>query len=194
MKTYQLNISIAGTKPKVWRQIIVKSDILLPELHSVLQTIMGWSDTQLHRFIKDDREYFFNMDDTVSGGYDYLLAKLDSILFKVNDIFYYEYDFAENWIHEIVLEKISEDKNYKHPVCLDGKNNAPDELVEQDNDFEEIIDDMDEYESFGEFDDEFENLEFDDLDDFEPKVAPKRYFALKEINAILKNKDFLTFI
>ena len=40
----------------------------------------------------------------------------------------YEYDFGDDWLHDIVLEKILPvDKNKKYPVCVSGKNNCPPE-------------------------------------------------------------------
>jgi hypothetical protein len=37
---YQINISLTGFKPKIWRRAIINADILLPDLHEALQIIM----------------------------------------------------------------------------------------------------------------------------------------------------------
>ncbi|MDY6823373.1 MAG: hypothetical protein SWH68_06180 [Thermodesulfobacteriota bacterium] len=43
---YQLKITLTGSKPPIWRRLIVKDNIRLDELHSVLQVTMGWSNEQ----------------------------------------------------------------------------------------------------------------------------------------------------
>jgi len=40
----------------------------------------------------------------------------------------YEYDMGDSWMHEIVLEKITEpEKGKYYPVCIDGEKNCPPE-------------------------------------------------------------------
>jgi len=39
----------------------------------------------------------------------------------------YEYDFGDGWEHEIVLEKIFNNRNIDNPICLSGKRNCPPE-------------------------------------------------------------------
>ena len=53
-KWYELNIELKDIKPRVWRSFTVDSNITLSNLHKVIQTIMGWSNSHLHQFIKND--------------------------------------------------------------------------------------------------------------------------------------------
>ena len=41
---YQIQISLKRSKPKIWRRILVPSDVLLPDLHKIILTAMGWTN------------------------------------------------------------------------------------------------------------------------------------------------------
>ena len=53
---YQIQISLKGSTPKIWRRIQLKSDTLLLDLHYIIQTTMGWTNSHPHQFIKN-REF-----------------------------------------------------------------------------------------------------------------------------------------
>jgi hypothetical protein len=48
--SWQLRIDLLGVAPAVWRRIIVRETILLPQLHRVFQTALGWTNSHLHEF------------------------------------------------------------------------------------------------------------------------------------------------
>lgn len=52
-QAFQLKISLMDLEPEIWRQIIVPKDILLSDLHHVIQIAMGWTNSHLHQFIKN---------------------------------------------------------------------------------------------------------------------------------------------
>jgi hypothetical protein len=39
-----------GTTPSIWRRLLVPQDVTLPQLHSILQVAMGWTNSHLHQF------------------------------------------------------------------------------------------------------------------------------------------------
>ncbi|MCD4675751.1 MAG: plasmid pRiA4b ORF-3 family protein, partial [Desulfobacula sp.] len=51
---YQIKVTLTGSKPPIWRRLIVKDNIRLDQLHSVLQVSMGWFDCHLHQYIVGD--------------------------------------------------------------------------------------------------------------------------------------------
>lgn len=41
-----VRVDIDETRPPVWRRLVLRGDLLLDELHAVLQAAFGWQDTQ----------------------------------------------------------------------------------------------------------------------------------------------------
>ena len=50
---YQLKITLTGSKPPIWRRILISDDMSLDMLHLTFQFTMGWTDSHLHQFILD---------------------------------------------------------------------------------------------------------------------------------------------
>lgn len=38
---YQIQVSLQGSKPKIWRRILVQPDVTLFDFHKILQTVIG---------------------------------------------------------------------------------------------------------------------------------------------------------
>ncbi|EFL91122.1 putative plasmid assoicated protein [Candidatus Regiella insecticola LSR1] len=51
---------------------------------------------------------------------DPYLVTLDDFGFDVGDRFTYEYNFFENWLHDIRIETIHDNSTQKSPFCLSG--------------------------------------------------------------------------
>ena len=130
--TYQLKVTLTDIDPPIWRRIQVPSSIRLCCLHSALQVIMGWTDSHLHQFEKDGKNWGvpewdeFDEFDLI----DESKTQLANVLKKASDCLTYRYDFGDDWCHEVVLEKIlPADDAPKHPVCLGGERRCPPEDV-----------------------------------------------------------------
>jgi hypothetical protein len=39
---YQINVTLKGSKPPIWRRMQVTSETTLAQLHRILQRVMGW--------------------------------------------------------------------------------------------------------------------------------------------------------
>jgi hypothetical protein len=46
----QIKISLAHSKPLIWRRVLIPADLPLDWLHAVIQIVMGWHDCHLHHF------------------------------------------------------------------------------------------------------------------------------------------------
>lgn len=127
MHIYQLKISLRDFKPTIYRKVLVQSTTLLPEMHAIIQVLMGWNNSHLHHFSKNRLFSFPTYDDAFyEPDFDYYSTKISDLLEKPNQRCRYEYDFGDSWDHEIVLEKILEpDENLAYPVCVKGKMNGP---------------------------------------------------------------------
>jgi hypothetical protein len=124
---YQLKITLAGSKPPIWRRLIVKDNIRLDELHSVLQVTMGWSNYHLHQYkLKNlyigipDPEWDMDITDERN-------VCLHDIISNPKDSFVYEYDFGDSWEHKIVLEKMLPLDSSESPLVVKGKKACPPE-------------------------------------------------------------------
>jgi hypothetical protein len=93
---------------------------------------MGWENSHLHQFIKNETFYTVRMKDDDfwddMNNVDYKKMKISDLLKKEKDNIDYEYDFGDGWMHDIILEKIiPPDDKIKYPVCLDGRMKCPPE-------------------------------------------------------------------
>jgi len=177
---YKLKISLNNVKPLIWRRFLVDSNIKLPDLHKVIQTVMGWTNSHLHQFIIDGRFYSEPDEDSFSECIDYRKIKLNQVLSTEKQTIKYEYDFGDGWVHKIVLEKILHDCIQKYPVCLDGKRNCPPEDCGGPYGYEDLLKVISDPEDEG-YDEMIEWLG----DDFDPE-----YIDIEEINEMLKEPDF----
>lgn len=128
LQIYQLNIELLDIEPKIWRRVLVPGTITLGQLHDVIQTAMGWTNSHLHEFIVAADTYSdpeFEIEGARSE-YRYRLARLAP---RISNTIAYEYDFGDGWEHLIRVEGITEDdKRYPgRPVCLEGKRSCPPE-------------------------------------------------------------------
>ncbi len=129
---YQIKVTLADSQPPIWRRIQVKSDITLAKLHRVLQVVMGWTDMHLHQFTILEKHYGVPDEEDVG-----LTETKDEGKYKLHDLvrgedsrFSYDYDFGDNWEHELLIEKVlPEEKGVRYPLCLDGARACPPEDV-----------------------------------------------------------------
>src|SRR5579862_6580908 len=129
---YQLKVSLLGSRPPIWRRLLVPSDLTLGDLHTILQTAMGWLDSHLHEFRiggqtygRPDREDSFVDRPQPS---DERKVRLDGAIRMVGADLIYAYDFGDDWEHEVVLEKILPPvSGRRYPACLGGERHCPPE-------------------------------------------------------------------
>ena len=129
-KVYQLKVTLLDIEPPIWRRILVPHNIRLDKLHSVLQVVMGWTDSHLHEFTIDGVSYgdpSIEMD-MVEEAEDETKFRLHKVVPREEGKFHYLYDFGDSWEHEILVEKILPlGKGTRYPVCLAGKRACPPE-------------------------------------------------------------------
>ena len=125
---YQIKITLQHTQPPVWRRLLVPTGIKLDQLHAIVQAAMGWSNSHLHQFIYRGETYGYPDSDCPSNCIDETKVRIEDLLAREKSSLLYEYDFGDDWMHEIVLEKILPfTKETALPVCLDGAGACPPE-------------------------------------------------------------------
>ncbi len=106
----QLKVMLKGSKPPIWRRLLVRSDLTLAQLHHVIQMSFEWQGDHLHNFRAGgwpgtlygpaDQDGFGDppMDEAGVAVGELLAAERDSIT--------YTYDFGDDWEHAVVVEKV----------------------------------------------------------------------------------------
>lgn len=125
-KYYSLRIELLGFMPMIWRRLMVPSTITLPELHFVIQSAMGWTDSHLHQFEIGGKSYgmpdeYGEMEIVNENG-----KKLSALLGKEVNEFLYQYDFGDDWHHRVVVEKMQKaHPAWSGPLCVAGERACP---------------------------------------------------------------------
>jgi hypothetical protein len=132
--TYRVRIDLKGTRPPLWRRLELSSDLLLDELHRVIQEAFGWTDSHLHQFSSGpsphspEAELYlcpFQVDEG-DIGIPEEQVRVDEVLADPGDKLYYEYDFGDGWEHVIKLETVSaRTATAPRAVCTDGRRDGP---------------------------------------------------------------------
>jgi hypothetical protein len=136
VQIYQFKITLSDIKPRIWRRIQVPSSFTFQNLHEAIQHAFGWDNSHLHQFIISPRN---GMTESISIGFDDPIEdELDNInesKIQISSYFSltnkrakYQYDFGDDWMHDILLEKIIPiETGIKYPRCIDGKRACPPE-------------------------------------------------------------------
>ena len=75
-------------KSPIWRRFLVDSNIKLPHLHKIIQTVMGWTNSHLHDFRINDVIYCEPDEENRIEYVDYTKVKLNKLI-KV--VYYLKY-------------------------------------------------------------------------------------------------------
>jgi len=127
---YRIKVTLRGSKPPIWRRILVRSGISLAKLHRILQVVMGWHDYHLHQFTVGRTYYAVPHPDYGFEVRDERRVKLNQIVRGEGFKFSYEYDFGDSWEHIVLLEKVLPPEPAQHyPVCIKGRLACPPEDV-----------------------------------------------------------------
>ncbi len=122
---HQISVTLTDVAdPMVWRRLLIPSAMPLSGLHQVIQTAMGWEECHLHSFTNGVRTY---------GPADRELRFIDesSVRFgdlDFEDVVQYTYDFGDDWVHDIVVERVGVAEPGEHyPRCVGGEGACPPE-------------------------------------------------------------------
>lgn len=127
---YQIKVTLKGIKPPIWRRLLVP-DCTLDDLHEVIQIAMGWETCHLYAFRIGRREFTHpEMDDGELNMADATSINLSEVITGIKQKIGYQYDFGDDWRHEIVVEKIGPaESGQKYPLCVKGSRACPPEDV-----------------------------------------------------------------
>lgn len=127
----QLKVSLDGSKPPVWRRLLIPDSFTFVELHAVIQAAMGWENAHLFAF-RHTGDYHEDigipMEDDWMGSemQDARRLRVRDHLRTPKQKMHYEYDFGDSWQHTVLLEKVGEERILA-PQFLKGKGACPPE-------------------------------------------------------------------
>lgn len=125
---YEFKVVLGDVTPTVWRRFSIPGDMNLADLHEVLQIVMGWENYHLHCFKIGESIYAeFADEDDWQETEDELDVSLDELELEVGSSFTYEYDFGDEWLHTLTLERVLPFEAEAVPEVLDGKRACPPE-------------------------------------------------------------------
>ncbi len=137
---YQIKVTLRGSKPPIWRRLLVSSHTTLFDLHKIIQIAMDWTNSHLHQFIIHGEYYSIPSEEDWEPVIDEREYRISEIAPAEKSKFIYEYDFGDSWEHEIIVEKILPiDPKMDYPVCVKGKRAGPPEDVGGIWGFEEFL-------------------------------------------------------
>ena len=132
--TYQFKIKLRGiTNPPVWRRVLVPANFTFSGFHAVIQEAFGWWNEHLYCF--GDKPYSQSLYIAEENKEDWYRPDYDARKFTLGELFgdggivkklCYVYDFGDDWIHDITLEKVF-DEYSDHATCIKGKGACPEE-------------------------------------------------------------------
>lgn len=135
--TYRVRVDVDGTSPPLWRRLELASDLLLDEVHAVLQLAFGWTDSHLHEFAAgphrrgpDTERYLcpYMVDEEPDQGVPAHEVRLDEVLVNPGDRIFYTYDFGDDWAHTVRLEAVApREADASRARCTGGRRGGPPE-------------------------------------------------------------------
>lgn len=138
-KTKDLNrvvvkVFLYGIQPQIWRKFSISTDATFLDLNDAIQAAMGWDNKHPHEFrhgkgkrlvdvigpvgLQDQTPGEFQDETKITIG-DFLGKRRCPIRIL------YRYDFADEWIHELVFE--SREEGEGGPKMIGGERNCPEE-------------------------------------------------------------------
>jgi hypothetical protein len=138
-KTSELNrvvvkVFLYGIQPQIWRRFSISTDVTFIALSDAIQAAMGWENKHPHEFRHGKGKRLVDVigpvglqDQTIGEFQDEAQLAVAEFLGKrkLPIRILYRYDFADEWIHEIVFEK--REAGEGGPVLMDGGRACPPE-------------------------------------------------------------------
>ena len=134
--TIHLKIQLRGiNNPPVWRRIVIPGNFTFEELHKAIQADFGWYNEHLYQFQKEPYSRGWTITDIERNGDGLRQIPLDASKTKVGKFlkekklkqFIYLYDFGDDWVHDITVERIDEDAACSTWLMQGGRGTCPPE-------------------------------------------------------------------
>jgi hypothetical protein len=130
-KYYDLEVSLIGIEPRIWRRFLLAEDSTFADLHEAIQDSFGWESDHLYEFRdKKGRQTIACADFDGAGDEDTPTVDevtLASLFTRKGTKCQYVYDFGDNWQHAVELKGLVELPDKFERQLLDGARACPPE-------------------------------------------------------------------
>jgi Plasmid pRiA4b ORF-3-like protein len=166
----QIKVKLLGvSKPPVWRQLQLRADTRLDQLHEILQAALGWENYHMHVFSFGEEE--FGVRDPELGHADERQVTLGELT-DIGVRFRYTYDFGDDWEHEILVEELLDpDPDIHYPILVASKGACPPEDCGGTWGYANLKETLADP-SHAEHQDMLESLGINDASEFDPTAVP----------------------
>jgi Plasmid pRiA4b ORF-3-like protein len=128
MNVYRLRVVIAGISPLIWRRLAVAAGTTVAGLHTIVQTVFGWSGEHLHRFVIGGTEYGISYLGGPGFRDDARQVRLADLRLREGERFVYEYNFFAAWRVDLRVEQLAcAQPGRPYPRCTGGRRAGPPE-------------------------------------------------------------------
>ncbi|MBE3584497.1 MAG: tetratricopeptide repeat protein [Limnochordaceae bacterium] len=128
---YQLKITLSGSKPPIWRRVLVPANATFADLNDIILEAMGWLGGHLWEFEVGDELYGPRSEDldwSMEPPRDARKTRLYQVLGSGAAAFRHMYDFGDGWVHNVRVEKVlAAEPGVGYPRCVAGKRACPPE-------------------------------------------------------------------
>lgn len=130
-------VHLLHIEPRISRTLELPMDLNLAQLHEVLQAAFGWTDSHLHQFTIgglafgapefDEDGLFDNRTFEATG------VRMSDFQFPYGSnedgtlVVGYQYDFGDNWRHELRLSQVPIEADGAYPRCIAASRSGPPE-------------------------------------------------------------------
>jgi hypothetical protein len=133
---YLIKVHLYGIEPAIWRRFSIPATATFQDLHDAVQRAMGWEDKHWHEFRHGKGKRLLDVigpdHEAVQKGENFQEESTVTIKEFVGRRqyplrFLYRYDFKDEWVHEIAIEKKTEEGEGDLPILLEGERACPPE-------------------------------------------------------------------
>lgn len=131
-----VKVFLYGIQPQIWRRFSIDTSATFIQLSDAIQAAMGWDNKHPHEFRHGKGKRLVDVigpiglqDQTPGEFQDEAQLAVSEYLGKrrLPLRMLYRYDFADEWVHELVFEKTEAGEASCGPRMIDGERNCPEE-------------------------------------------------------------------
>lgn len=174
-KYYEIKVTIRESHPPTWRRLRVPADITFNDLAAIIEIAFEWCGYHLYEFevgatlhqmgtfISTPSEDNIDLEDIRGKTLDSKKEKISKYFNKYKRM-KFVYDFGDDWVHDILIEKEIEGK-IENPICIKAKSGTypedcggtwgyeeyyPNDVGREDLDIDFINSELEDYKDFAE--------------------------------------------